>query len=60
MKKIVYVKERRENVFGTFEDIESVTADYILDQTSDNETVYLKVWNKLVAIAKKDIVSIEG
>ena len=59
MKKVTFIKERRENVFGTFEDIETITADYIVEQTSDAETIYLKVWNKFVAIAVKDVVSIE-
>ena len=58
MKKITYVKERRENIFGTFEDIESITGD-IVNQESDTETVYVIVWNRFVALPAKDIVSIE-
>lgn len=60
MKKITFIKERRGNIFGTFEDIDTITADYIVEQTSDAETVYCKVWDKIVAIPAKDIVSIEG
>lgn len=59
MKKIIFVKERRENVFGTFEDIESVTADYIIEQESDENTLYCKAWNKYIAIKKEDVISIE-
>lgn len=60
MKKITFVKERRENVFGTFEDIESITVDYILNQESDESALYCKVWNKMVVIKREDIISIEG
>lgn len=58
MKKIIFVKERWENVFGKFENIDSITGE-IVNQESDKQTVYVKVWNKLILIDKKDVISIE-
>jgi len=58
MKKVTFVKERWENMFGKFESIDTITGE-IVNQESDEETVYVKVWNKLISINMKDVISIE-